>query len=312
MKNIIVSEKYIYLLKHRNIISIYGKEDLKKVKDFKIELIQDVRFMTLINDVLIVTTNNNEVWQYQKEEWKKEYKSVNIINGIVYNSKGEVFLITNKGIEVMNTSKTYLKKDSLNTQVKISGDMIVPSTYLMDQRNLLWLGFNYGEWGGDIMVFDTIKEEYLTLAMNKVNLELLPIVSFFGEKENVYFTSGLEHLINSGSIVQFYQFSAKEIIKIQTPSIFEESELDIDLLGAGNYSQDEDAIYVFAGRNILKGNVGDNLSDLANWKKILNKPLGKKNKEVKQLIVLDNNRLIYQCVDKVVYSLVSGVIQRIM
>lgn len=306
------SNRYIYKLKHRNIISIYDKEDLKKVKDFMVELIQDVRYMTLNKDVLIVTTNNNEVWQYQKEEWKKVYKSENIINGIVHNSKGKVFLITNKGVEVMETSKTYPKKDSLNTQVKIGSEIVAPSTYFVDQQDLLWLGFNYGEWGGDVIVFDTAKEEYLTLTMNEVNIELLPVVSFFEVKESVYFTSGLEHLINSGSIVQFYQFSAKEIIKIQSPSIFEESELDIDLLGAGTFSKEEEAIYVFAGRNILKGNVGDDLSDLANWEKVLNRPLGKKNKEVKQLIVLDNNRMIYQCVDKKVYSLIRGVIQRIM
>ncbi|AJH14663.1 hypothetical protein SAMN04488089_10726 [Myroides profundi] len=293
VRDFVVSDSLVYVLKGQNKVSVYNKANLKLVEEIQVAGYTQLNNISLKEDELIAVANNKNLLLYQNKEWKIIYTSLNKVNGVQYTSKGAGYLFTDKGIEDVSTSKIYNQQKIMNTQIRMKEGMSVPSTYFIDRSDVIWGGFNYGEWGGDIIAFDTENKSFIDLNMNEVKMELLPVVNFFEDREQVYFTSGLEHLMYSGSLIQFKDYTAKEILEVYSKSVFEDNGDDIELLGAGDYCHTEEAIYLSAGKNLLKGQLSVDLSKIENWQVLLPKSSKQENEMVIRLKVLAKNKVIY-------------------
>ena len=74
----------------------------------------------------------------------------------------------------------------------------------MDQRDRIWIGFDYGEWGGDVFAFDTRKQTFIRLTIDGVQMNTNPVNSFCEDSQSVYMSGGISHMmLTHGSIIKF-------------------------------------------------------------------------------------------------------------
>jgi len=82
----------------------------------------------------------------------------------------------------------------------------------MDDHNRIWIGFGYGEWGGNLFVFDTGKRRFLRPKLYDYRITLNPVQSFAQSDKNVFMTAGMAHFTTHGSIVAFDDLSARVVL----------------------------------------------------------------------------------------------------
>src|SRR5690606_29864490 len=112
------------------------------------------------------------------------------------------FSITEKGIQNLATNKIYFNSKSLNNQIQYKDKWDKPYCGYIDKNDVIWLGFGYGEWGGNLFAFETNKKKFLDLSLDDFRIELFPIKSFFEDSTSVYISAGLQHMMTSGIIVK--------------------------------------------------------------------------------------------------------------
>lgn len=86
----------------------------------------------------------------------------------------------------------------------------------MDDHNRIWIGFGYGEWGGNLFVFDTGKRRFLRPKLYDYRITLNPVRSFAQSDKNVFMTAGMAHFTTHGSIVAFDDLSARVVLSSES------------------------------------------------------------------------------------------------
>jgi hypothetical protein len=128
--------------------------------------------------------------------------SDSIIHLIRVNSKGDVFAITSYGIYSIRDQVNYFPDSLLNDPFTVDKYWDEPSTAWLDSADNLWIGFDYGEWGGNIISFDTRSRKFNKISVDTAIDYLNPVQSIFPGPDGItYATCGMMHVGLAGGIL---------------------------------------------------------------------------------------------------------------
>jgi hypothetical protein len=208
-------------------------------------------------------------WNSEAATWETIGELSRNAFGLVVNSQHQVFAITSLGVLNVATGHSNMPASSPNEMRHLTG-FDRPAAYFLDSQDNLWIGFGYGEWGGNIFSYDTRKGKFVDLKFNKFVIELRPIKSFFQFKTDVGVSSGLQHMFNSGTIARFQNMSAQMLYDTEadvdtTAKNKRENWFNQLYIGPATYEGQADYLYFYSNRGIFKGKATANLTKLSNW-----------------------------------------------
>lgn len=276
-KDLVTTDKHICSLNENGGLKFF---DIQNGNSIEKEVSNNTDISVLTTDLennIVIADKKNQIKRYNllNNSWILLSKSKNTINGIVINSKNKCYLITNKGIEDAETHKIYFSKKSLNAQINYKTEWGNPYCYYIDKNDRIWIGFGYGEWGGNLFVFNTLTKNFEVPDLGDFRIELWPIKSFFEDDSSLYLSSGLQHMMNSGIIIQFKNLKATTLLNSDshwsnpTKKDITKTWVDAEYIGPGTYSSYNNSIYFYSQNGIFKGNKNNDLSNIDNWEIIL-------------------------------------------
>lgn len=308
-KDFVVSDKNIIGLTEKGKLIFFDIGNGEKIDSIDIPS----KAVLLAKDKLgeiVVVDNKNKINKYKKDKktWEQIASSKINVFGVLFNSKNTCYIITENGIENTKTNKRYFSKKSLNNQIHYKNKWGKPYTYYVDKNDRIWIGFGYGEWGGNVFVFDIKKKQFLTPNLGKFRIELWPIKSFFETKDNVFLSSGLQHMMTSGILVKFDNINVTEFYESKSgwsepqgkDSI--QNMIEGEYIGPATYNKFNNSIYYYSQEGIKKGKLDKDLSTKQNWELVIKPKLHWKYGQpdavgspmnVLKLEILDEKRLIF-------------------
>jgi hypothetical protein len=225
--------------------------------------------------------------------------------GIFVDSKGVCFSVTEKGIQDLTTKKFYFNDKSLNHQIHYKEKWGKPYCSYIDKNDIIWLGFGYGEWGGNLFAFQTSNKNFLDLSLDSFEIGLFPIKSFFEDSSFLYVSAGLQHMTTSGIIVKFYNLKASTLLKSDSHWLNPEkrdSMIDGEYIGPSTFNPFNNSIYFYSQNGIFLGDKTKDLSKIQNWQKVVKPKLTWKYGQpdavgspmnVLKLCVVDKTRFVF-------------------
>ena len=239
---------------------------------------------------LIVSDKRNQIKRLDRrtQQWTSLPTFLGKLYGFAFDSQNNNYLITNRGI--INThARTIHFPDStkfLNTQSLNKEAWHNQPTFLRDKHNRIWLGFDYGEWGGDVFCFDTQQQTYLTLTIESGTLNGNPVSGFCETQDHIYLSSGLVHFFAHGRIFKFSQRTARPLLQtddretpivttVVNPKTGVKTKKKIirfqggEYIGPIAYNSLDKCLYFYSQSGIFKGDLTKDLSTINNWQKVL-------------------------------------------
>ena len=226
---------------------------------------------------IIVVAQSGEIESYdpRRAVWTKRGTTTVEAKGIIP-VDGNIYLWTDSGMMDYKTGKLYENDSSYNSQIRDSG--LPPNAIAVDNDKNIWLSFNFGEWGGDLVVFSTQEERYLHPQLEDYDFNLLAIQAILVGNEEVYLIpegyslklAPILEVENLTSKVLFYPKEKKEKV------ISEDGTDGYSLkrpfaISAGVIDNQENKIYIGTFDNkIWEGDLSMDLSKESNWKEIAN------------------------------------------
>ncbi|MBN1181946.1 MAG: hypothetical protein JXB49_06640 [Bacteroidales bacterium] len=308
-KDFVVSYKNIIGLTEKGELIIFDKENRRKTDNIDTPSKAVLLTKNRLGEIVVVD-EKNRVNKYikNKNTWEQIVNTKTNIFGVLFDSENTCYIITEDGIENTKSGKIYFSKNSLNHQIHYKNKWGKPYTYYIDNNNRIWIGFGYGEWGGNIFIFDTKKGEFLTPNYGEFEIELWPIKSFFETNDNVFVSSGLQHMMTSGILVKFDNLNATEFY--ESKSDWSEPQgkdtiqnmIEGEYIGPATFNKFNNSIYYYSQEGIKKGQLDNDLSKKGNWELVIKPKLHWKYGQpdavgspmnVLKLEILDENKLIF-------------------
>lgn len=216
---------------------------------------------------LVFSGSNHDVWRRHEQTNTSETlaRFHGRPLGMVLDSQDNIYFITDKGIEDARSGEVYFSNISLNNQIRIRDNWGNPYCYYIDRQDRIWLGFGYGEWGGNLFIFDTVSKTFLTPDLNDFRITLWPIKSFFEDNGAVYASAGLQHLMmTNGIIIKFDNLKASVLLESDEKmkdGVMESGEY----IGPAAFSPADSSVWFYSQHGVFKGNKNKDLSKLVNW-----------------------------------------------
>jgi ligand-binding sensor domain-containing protein len=218
---------------------------------------------------LVFSDSNHDIWRRHEQTNKTERMAgfKGSPHGMVLDSRDNIYFITDKGIVDEKTGKVYFSNISLNSQIRSRNNWGNPYCYYIDKQDRIWLGFGYGEWGGNLFIFDTVSKTFLTPDLNDFEIALWPIKSFFEDNDAVYASAGLEHMRTKGIIVKFDNLKASVLLESHE-KMKDGVMASGEYIGPATFSPADSSIWFYSQNGVFKGNKNKDLSKLENWQLI--------------------------------------------
>lgn len=227
---------------------------------------------------IVIVDKNNELKKYSEVDnsWQPVKTLKNKLFGLVFDSHNRGYAITVNGIQDVATGKIYFADSSLNHQVNYRDGWRNIKAFHIDKANNIWVGFGFGEWGGDIFIFNTDQKKFVTLSLDEFKIMLHPIQSFFEDSTSIYASTGLQHMMTSGEITQFKDFRATVLFESDSHwskpfKVGKETLQELvggEYIGPAAFSPYDNAIYFYSQNGLFRGDRSKNLAYSQNWKKI--------------------------------------------
>ncbi|AKD56680.1 hypothetical protein [Spirosoma radiotolerans] len=285
--------------------SINGKTILLQSKSGKLKLIKGVtnkQPLVLTTDAPIVASaidregnivvgdTNHFIKSFDEHQktWHTIGSYTDKLSSIVFDKKNQCFLITNKGIVDFQSNTLYFPDSSFsqNKQIRYTGSWFDSPVCFLDSRDKLWLGFDQGEWGGNVYVFNTQERAFIRLNTKEADMELNPVNGFCEDQQNVYMSGGLSHImLTHGSIYRFTNEIATPVLLSkdkETPMEFlmndpltgkKSKQIGITWkgghrIGPSAYNPTNNCLYFYSQFGIFNAKLGTNLADIKKWQKV--------------------------------------------
>lgn len=308
-KDILVSNNVVWALKSNGNIKLFDATSGKQL-DKNISADTDIILITKDKNGNLVTANKQK--QIKKyDESKNVWEVIGQYDaepfGILIDSKGSYYSITEKGIQDIATKKFYFNNNSMNHQITYKDKWGKPYCFYIDHNDNIWLGFGYGEWGGNLFAFQTTEKKFLDLSLGGFEIALYPIKSFFEDSSSVYISAGLQHMMTSGIIVKVDNLKAS--ILLNSDSHWSESDkdstktmIDGEYIGPSTFNPFSNSIYFYSQNGIFCGEKTKDLSKIENWEKVVSPKLTWKYGQpdavgspmnVLKLCIIDKTRFVF-------------------
>ncbi|GAB3756103.1 hypothetical protein [Spirosoma pomorum] len=277
-KDFLISDKAIWVLTTGGEVRIIDREHKKVTKTIR----NDAAITHLAQDrqgTIFVADNVNQLKTYNEatDSWQIRQTLTNTILGLVFNSQNKGYAITDKGIQDLATGQLYFSKLSrLANQTMHEDRWEGLSCFHMDKDNNIWVGFDFGEWGGKLFIFDTDKKTFIKPILADIEERLYPVQSFSEDSTSVYVSAATNHMQTSGTISRFKNFQEtllfdneahwSEPVKVNTGT--EMYTIQGEGIESVVYSPYENVLYFASQNGIFRGNIPSNRTEAQHWKKI--------------------------------------------
>ncbi|TYZ05899.1 hypothetical protein FY528_20330 [Hymenobacter lutimineralis] len=303
--DIVVVKNRIWVLNNGGQITVYTT-DGAKVQMASLRGIQAQLIAQAGDDIVAQTGQQLQLWSSKDSTWRVVGKLAVNAYALAVTSRNHIFAITNKGVLDVVMGQTHLPDSSPNNQLRELKELGKPSACFLDKDDNIWLGFGYGEWGGNIFAYDTQHQKFTDLKFNSFNITLHPIKSFFQLPFSIGTSSGLQHMSNSGAVAEFRNQSAQLLYSSwndrDTSATSQPSfRSNAPYVGPAAYDAGTNTIYVYSNLGVYKGSYGTNLSRFTSWKKVFHPKLHWRNGQpdavgspmnVLKLLSLGNGKLV--------------------
>lgn len=306
-KDILVSNNIVWALTSQGTIRLFDATNANEIKN---NVSADTGIILINHDKAgnIVTANKRkEIKKYDQN--KKVWEVIAKYNAepfsILFNSRGSCFSITAKGIQDLTIRKLFFSNKSANNQLRLKDQWGKPYCTYIDQNDIIWLGFGYGEWGGNLIAFDSNKKIFLDLSHVDFEISLSPIKSFFEDSTSLYISAGLDHMTTSGSIIKLNNLKAEAVYKSESHWVDPEKRDSMiygEYIGPATFNPYNNSIYFYSQNGIFIGDKSKDLSKSENWKKVVSPELNWTNGQpdavgspmnVLKLCIVDNTKLVF-------------------
>jgi len=267
-----------------------------------------------LNEIFLAT-NKGEIYKFSPKDYdfqkflslKKPY----FICDIFINSKNQIFLIVPyvvydpiknkywKNFTHHKNGMVFRKKMFFGLLKKKTNKYFeMPDYSFIDNEDRIWMIKSYGEFGGDIQIFDAKNKKCLNSNFTEIKAGLFPKSVFEDNNKNIYLTSGLQHFSNSGDI---YKIDTNNYVsKIFDGKDYEPYYGGELFIGSGAYNNLDNSIYFATTYGFFKTDI----QSLENHKmpQFLFRPNLKWNREplaigcemsIKRLEFTEDNKLIF-------------------
>ena len=147
-------------------------------------------------------------------------------------------------------------------------------------QNIIWLGFDFGEWGGDLILFNTVEKKFIEPSFTSRSLNLPGVHAIFDDSASVYVAASLRHMfMTRGSIIRFNDlqpttlFSSQsdwgktDTLRLDNPPrvVLGRSMEGGEYIGPAVYEKNSNMIYFYSQNGFYKGYKNNDLSKITNW-----------------------------------------------
>ena len=309
-KDLTVTSQYIFGLTEKGQLTLFDKSNGKSIDKEVLNTSTILVIATDKNQKLIIADKENLIKRYieQNNSWEIISKYDGNIYGILFDSNNHCYLIAEKGIEDVQNHKLYFSNNSLNHQINYDNKWGQPYCFYMDRTDRIWLGFGYGEWGGNLIVFETATNQFLTPNLGTFEIALWPIKSFFEDSTSVYLSAGLQHMMTTGIIIRFDNLKAFTVFRsykhwdFPTKNDIIKSWMDAEYIGPATFDKSNNSIYFYSQNGIFKGDKAKDLSKIGSWEFIIRPELhwdsGQRDAvgspmNVSKVAIIDNEKFIF-------------------
>jgi hypothetical protein len=146
----------------------------------------------------------------------------------------------------------------------------MPHYTFLDSQDRIWMTASFGEFGGDVQIFDTKNFRIIENKFDSVSPgSLHPRSVFESTDQNIFITSGLQHFSSSGDIYKIdkesavskiFHSSGPRVLDRKSGKVIDEGGL---FVGPGAYNKHDNCIYFATSRGIHKISVDHGRSKTA-------------------------------------------------
>ncbi len=291
-KDFVIADKNILLLSKDGTLKLIPQEADKQKSTIDTDApIVAIDVDSKGNIVAADTDSLIKTYDTRQQTWRVFTSYDDKLSSILFNSHNQCFLITNKGIVDVATNTTYFPDSSFSKNHQVhyrpnQGWFGLPVCY-MDRHDNIWLGFDHGEWGGDVFVFNTSNRAFTPVKIDSVQMTMNPVSAFCEDQQSVYMSGGLSHMfLTHGSIIKFQDGTGRPMLLSKDRKTPVEAEF-IDLttgkkrmqsgttwkvgqmIGPSAYNPANNCLYFYSQNGFYKGDIRTDLSDIKNWQNIL-------------------------------------------
>ncbi|ARK13361.2 hypothetical protein A6C57_25155 [Fibrella sp. ES10-3-2-2] len=289
-KDFVITDTIIWGLTTSGTLRPFTKADGKPAAK---EVVNQSKIIAIGKDKaghLVIADSSKAIKYYDEKQrtWQLIANYTFTFYGLVFTTDNRCFAITDQGIEDVKTHKLYFAEKNVNNQIKQQTKWRLPACQYIDRHDNIWIGFGFGEWGGEVFIFDTATKTFVAPTSNSDQPDRLAglsgVKSFFEDSTAVYLTASTQHMMmTGGSIVKFDKFKATTLLTSR--SRWSEPKPDQvagklmqlqhmiagEYIGPATYNWFNNSIYFYSQHGFFRGNKSKNLSDLKNWE-LLVKP----------------------------------------
>jgi hypothetical protein len=223
------------------------------------------------DNIVIADTRNRIGKQAEGGKWNFTSSFKSRIRAIFFAGDNNEYFLTNEGIYSVKHGRNFFPQSSLNDQVRLPYAFRRYACTLMDSKDNIWLGYNHGEWGGDIYIFSTSQKRFIIPNLKSFEINLNPIFSFSESPGGVYFSGGLSHLyMTSGYIGIFQDYNFNAVFNNEYDNLGKNtSEKGGHYIGPISYNQWDNTLYFYSQYGFYKGDPKTDLSKVENWTNVV-------------------------------------------
>jgi hypothetical protein len=235
-------------------------------------------------DAIYFGTDKGHIFKFgpEKKVWSLERKLTNPVHHIVFNSDNHALVIVPYAVYDPITKRRWTKfenhTDGLIRKKKVFGlfwkrvhkYFQMPQYTFMDSQDRLWMTASFGEFGGDLQIFDSKNFRIMDNKFDSISSGLFfPKSVFEGPNREIFITSGLQHFANSGDIYRInpdgtttkvFHSSGPRVLDRKTKKVIDEGGL---FVGPGAYNKQDGCIYFATSRGIHKIKADENKYETA-------------------------------------------------
>ncbi|MEP4534770.1 MAG: hypothetical protein ABJ004_16885 [Cyclobacteriaceae bacterium] len=195
------------------------------------------------------------------------------VAGLIQLPTKEVYIITNNAIINSATNDLFAFEDAplTNDQIPIHSG-IIPESLVLDMDGNIWVGFDYGEWGGELIVFNTSDRSFEKIELGEFDLNLCHVDNLTLTNSGILLSYGKGHGYNDG-LIHFKNLKPDMVLDCKDSLVqfihegkqAERWDRGFEI-GPVAYSPLNNKLYFYSDGRILSGELTQGMPDESYWK----------------------------------------------
>lgn len=260
---------------------------------------------------LFVARSDNRIQRYDEKEnrWADAGSFRGEAMDLFADSRNNLYMIAAEGVQEIASGESWYDDHSYNSGVRHDGKWDSMTATFMDRQDRIWMGFDYGEKGGNILVFDTRKKEFLKVGLSGLVVENLSFYSFWDDGQAVYATAQNGKSQAPLSTIVRFDRQLKATAFLESGSVIHPEKENVTLKDMNGLllftgAENDQYFYLCAFQGLYRGRRSDDLSKEKNWEHLVNmKPFARRRQRatgyrdwffITDMVVLPDNRVVFQ------------------